>query len=97
LGSGERAAISCAVELNASAIILDDETARKIAAELKIPVIGTGGVLILAKERQLIAAVKPCLEAWISHRFFLARWCMNQFSVPPAKFEAMGLRRMNAG
>ena len=73
LGSGERAAISLAVETNASAIILDDEPARKVAAQLKIPIIGTGGVLLLAKDRQLIAAVKPCLDALISHRFFLGR------------------------
>src|SRR5213593_4715391 len=50
--------------------ILDDEPARKVAAELKIPIIGTGGVLVLAKDRQLIATVKPCLDALISHRFF---------------------------
>jgi len=34
---------------------------------------GTGGVLVLAKDRQLIATVKPCLDALISHRFFLSR------------------------
>ena len=73
LGSGERAAISLAAELKASAIILDDEPARKVAAQLKIPVIGTAGVLVLAKDRQLIASVKPCLDALIEHRFFLAR------------------------
>jgi predicted nucleic acid-binding protein len=73
LGSGERAAISLAAEVKASTIILDDEPARKIAAKLKIPTMGTAAVLILAKDRQLIAAVKPCLDALIEHRFFLAR------------------------
>ena len=73
LGPGERAAISLAAEVNASTIILDDEPARKIAAQLKIPIIGTAGVLLLAKDRKLIAAVKPCLDALIEHRFFLAR------------------------
>jgi len=73
LGSGEREAICLAVEVNASAIILDDEPARKTAAQLKLPIIGTAGILVLAKERQLIAAVKPCLDALIEHRFFLAR------------------------
>ena len=46
---------------------------EQIAAQLKIPIIGTAGVLLLAKDRQLIAAVKPCLDALIEHRFFLAR------------------------
>ena len=73
LGSGEREAICLAVEVRASAIILDDEPARKAATQLKRPIIGTAGILVLAKERQLIAAVKPCLDALIEHRFFLAR------------------------
>lgn len=73
LGSGEREAICLAVEVTASAIILDDEPARRIAAQLKLPIIGTAGVLVLAKERQLIAAVQPCLDALIENRFFLAR------------------------
>ena len=72
LGPGERAAISLAAEVKAT-IILDDEPARRIAAQLKIPIIGTAGVLVLAKDRQLIAAVKPCLDALIENRFFLAR------------------------
>ena len=35
LGPGERAAISLAAEVKASTIILDDEPARRIAAQLK--------------------------------------------------------------
>jgi predicted nucleic acid-binding protein len=42
-------------------------------AQLKIPIIGTAGVLVLAKDRKLIAELKPCLDALIEHRFFLAR------------------------
>ena len=73
LGVGEREAICLAVEVKASTIILDDEPARKIAAQLKLPIMGTAGVLLLAKDRQLIGAVKPCLDAFIQNRFFLAR------------------------
>ena len=57
--------------MKASAIILDDEPARKTAVELKLPIIGTAGVLLLAKERHLIAAIRPCLDALIENRFFL--------------------------
>ncbi|PYS48420.1 MAG: DUF3368 domain-containing protein [Acidobacteria bacterium] len=73
LGPGEREAICLAVEIQAAAILLDDEPARKIAIQLRLPVIGTAGVLILAKERKLIVAVRPCLDALIENRFFLAR------------------------
>ena len=73
LGPGERAAICLAVEAQARAILLDDDPARKLAVQLGLPVIGTAGVLVLAKERQLILAVRPCLDALIENRFFLAR------------------------
>ena len=52
---------------------MDDDPARRLATELGLQVIGTAGVLILAKERQLIPAVRPCLDALIENRFFLAR------------------------
>ena len=73
LGPGEREAICLAIEVKADAIVLDDDPARKLATELGLRVIGTAGVLILAKERQLIPAARPCLDALIENRFFLAR------------------------
>jgi predicted nucleic acid-binding protein len=72
LGPGEREAICLAIEIRAAAILLDDDPARKVAIQLGLPVIGTAGVLILAKERHLIAAVRPWLDALIENRFFLA-------------------------
>jgi len=73
LGRGEREAICLAIEVQAAAILMDDDPARRLAIQLGLPIIGTAGVLILAKERQLIAAVRPCLDALIENRFFLAR------------------------
>ena len=73
LGPGERAAICLAIEVKADAIFLDDDPARKLATELALRVIGTAGVLILAKERKLIPAIRPCLDALIENRFFLSR------------------------
>jgi uncharacterized protein len=55
----------------ARAILLDDDPARKLAIQLGLPVIGTAGVLVLAKERHLIAVVGPSLDALIENRFFL--------------------------
>ena len=73
LGTGEREAISLAIQIDASAIILDDDPARRAAAGLQLRVLGTAGVLVLAKERSLIESVKPCLDELIAHRFFLSR------------------------
>jgi predicted nucleic acid-binding protein len=73
LCAGEREAICLAVEINTSAIILDDASARNTAITLRLRVLGTAGVLLLAKERRLIESVKPCLDSLIDHRFFLSR------------------------
>jgi predicted nucleic acid-binding protein len=59
--------------MQASAIILDDEPARKTANKLNLRVIGTAGILVLAQERQLIGSVRPCLDALIDHRFYFSR------------------------
>ena len=71
LGRGEREAISLAVELQARVILLDDEAARNVAARLGLPIMGTAGVLLIAKERGLIGRVKPHLDALLAKRFFL--------------------------
>ncbi len=61
LGDGESEAIALAIELNADFLILDDLKARKIARKLGLRVIGTAGLLLLAKKRGVINEVKPLL------------------------------------
>jgi len=72
LGLGESEAIVCAMENNADFILLDDYKARETARLNGLPVIGSIGVLIMAKHNNLIQAVKPYIESlrmngiWIS-------------------------------
>lgn len=73
LGSGEREAISLAIEVGARTVIIDDEAARDVARELGLPVIGTAGILVVAKERKLIHDVKTHLDALKASRFFLSQ------------------------
>src|SRR5437899_1530997 len=54
LGVGERQAICLAQELNADAIIIDEERGRKEAKRRGLAVIGILGVLRDASERELI-------------------------------------------
>jgi predicted nucleic acid-binding protein len=61
LGPGESEAIALALELGASELVLDDLPARRLAQSLHIPVIGSVGLLLRAKERGLIAAVRPLM------------------------------------
>lgn len=71
IGPGEREAIGLALQVQAAAILLDDDPARRLAIQLGLPVIGTAGILLIAKERKLIPAVKPHLDALLAKRFFL--------------------------
>ena len=62
LDPGEREAIALALFNGETRILLDEQDARKIAKSLDLRVIGTLGILILAKKHQIISQVKPPLE-----------------------------------
>lgn len=51
LDLGECAAIALAAELSADQVLIDERAARQVAISRQLPVIGTLGVLILAKQR----------------------------------------------
>jgi predicted nucleic acid-binding protein len=55
LDAGEHEAISLAVELQADMILLDDEAARRVAAALNLPFVGTLGVLHAAAMSQVLS------------------------------------------
>lgn len=59
IGYGESEVIALALERKITRVLMDDKQARKIAESLGLKVMGTLGVLILAKEKQLIAEMKP--------------------------------------
>ena len=56
LGSGESAVLAVALETPGSTAVLDDAAARMAARTLSIPVIGTLGIIIRAKQRQHLAS-----------------------------------------
>ena len=67
LGIGECAAIFLAEELNATRLLMDDLAARREAQSRNLPVIGTVGVILVAKDLGIIPAVKDLLDALIIH------------------------------
>jgi predicted nucleic acid-binding protein len=58
----ESAALRLARSLN-SGVFVDERSGRSIAGNLGIPVIGSAGVLLVAKHRGLISSVEPLLKA----------------------------------
>ena len=63
LDRGESETILLAIQLDASLIILDDRDARRYAHKQKLSVIGTVGVLVLAKDSGIIPSVKQAMDA----------------------------------
>jgi predicted nucleic acid-binding protein len=61
LGKGELAAISLYKLLSADLLLIDDARAKKVAYLNNIEVMGSLGVLILAKKKGVIATIKPAL------------------------------------
>lgn len=62
LGAGETAVLSHALSHPPRRAIIDDAAARRCAKTLDIPILGTGGVLVLAKRRGLLPSVTEELE-----------------------------------
>jgi len=60
LGKGEVAAIQLAYQLK-STLLIDDAWGRKAAENLKIPIIGTAGILLVAKNHGIISKVNPII------------------------------------
>lgn len=68
---GEAEAIILARELNAI-LLMDDLSGRRCAAEMRLQVIGTFGVLAAATRKGMIGSLKPVLKQLVSELGFRA-------------------------
>lgn len=66
LDDGEREAIALALEIGEGRILLDEREARQVAQRLGLQVIGTLGILLLAKNNQTIPQVRPILDTMMN-------------------------------
>ena len=70
IDAGETSAIALALELGAG-LLMDDKAGRAVAKRLDLAVIGTAGVLVLAKRKAAITTVRPALDALVASGYFL--------------------------
>jgi hypothetical protein len=63
LEPGESEAIALALELSADRVLIDEMPARKVAERLGLPLVGTLGILLLAKRSGVIEAVREPVDA----------------------------------
>lgn len=61
LDRGEAEVIALAEEVGAAEVIIDERAARAVAITRGLSVIGSAGLLVRAKDRNLIPAVRPLL------------------------------------
>lgn len=71
LDEGEAETIALGMEAGASLLLLDERRARAIATRLGLTFIGLLGVLVEAKHRGNIIAVKPLLDELITTGFWI--------------------------
>ncbi len=62
LDEGESEVLVLAEEQNASLVIIDEHKARRFAERMGLPLSGTLGTLLLAKEEKIVFAVAPLLR-----------------------------------
>lgn len=71
LGDGESTAIRLALKRSVP-VLMDEKSGRKIAGNLGVTVIGSGGALLAAKKLGLVDLVAPLLEAFRTNGYHLS-------------------------
>jgi len=72
LHEGEVEVIILGQELSADLLIIDDYMAREYAKYLGFKVIGTLGILLLAKSKGFICEVKPLVDKLITNGIYIS-------------------------
>ncbi len=94
IGPGEHEVLNLGLELGAERLILDEQPARRLATSLGLRVIGTVGLLLAAKDRGILAKIKPGLDrllaSWPRRPIGRGRWRSTRGSRP-----ARSCRRMS--
>ena len=68
---GEAEVIALATEKQIR-VVTDDRQARNVAQHLNLSIIGTVGILVKAKQAQIITAIKPLIDDLETNGFFLS-------------------------
>ena len=72
-GAGESSVISLFASVPGSIAPLDDLAGRRCARALGLPVVGTLGLILMAKRAGLISSVKPALDSIVAAGLFISR------------------------
>ena len=71
LDAGEAATIQVALDRRCG-LLMDDRAGRRVAQHLGLPVVGVLGVLVLAKRKGLVTAIRSPIETLIASGYYLS-------------------------
>ncbi len=71
LDAGELAAIALAITLRCP-VLMDERLGRRVASQDGVAVVGSAGLLLMAKHKGLIPAIAPILEDWTGWGYYLS-------------------------
>ena len=72
LGTGEIAVLAYAAE-HTLLDLIDERRAKGVAKRLRVPVIGSGAVLVQLKHQGLIDSVQAVLDTWKQYGYFVSQ------------------------
>jgi hypothetical protein len=78
LDEGEAAVLALAEERDARLVIIDELRGRRYAQRLGLPLTGTLGVLLTAKNRGLITQISPLLQTLVDEGLYLTPALIHQ-------------------
>ena len=71
LHDGEVEVMILAMEQKADVVVIDDQNAKKYAKYLELPVTGTLGVLMKAKQKGYLSELKPVLDVMAQNGIYI--------------------------
>ena len=77
LDEGEAEVITIAKDMNMPLVCIDEFAGRKYANLLGLEVVGTLGILLIAKKRGFIPIIKPLCDQLIQHDRYISRELYN--------------------
>ncbi len=78
LGDGESSVLALASKTLDTEVIIDDLAGRKCAISLEIPVRGTLGVVLIAKNRGLITEARPVINDMLANGLYLSKKILDR-------------------
>ncbi len=74
LDPGEAEAISLALSSGADLLIIDEKKGRRFAENIyNLKIIGTAGLLLIAKKKELVERISPLFDKLLDARYFISK------------------------